>query len=74
MEDVTHLKGDENLKAQNDFLKMKMMPEHGAQFGSIDLAVCNSAGILFILNNSVSKCFAVIGFQYCLLKPFSFST
>lgn len=30
-----HLSGDEKLKAENDFLKMKMMLEQGAQFGSM---------------------------------------
>lgn len=34
MEDFNHLEGDEKLKAENEFLKMKLMLEHGAQFGS----------------------------------------
>jgi hypothetical protein len=33
MEEFDHLDGEEKLKAENDFLKMKMMLEHGAQFG-----------------------------------------
>lgn len=33
MEDFSHLEGDEKLKAENDFLKMKLMLEHGAKFG-----------------------------------------
>jgi hypothetical protein len=33
MEDFSHLEGDEKIKAENDFLKMKMMLEQGAQFG-----------------------------------------
>lgn len=32
MEDFEHLNEEERLKAENDFLKMKMMLEHGAQF------------------------------------------
>lgn len=34
MEDFNHLEGDEKLKAENEFLKMKLMLEHGAQFDS----------------------------------------
>ncbi len=30
MEDFNHLEGDEKLKAENEFLKMKLMLEHGA--------------------------------------------
>lgn len=33
MEGNSHLNKDEKLKAENDFLKMKMMLEHGAKFG-----------------------------------------
>src|SRR5690242_9178083 len=32
-EDFSNLKGDEQLKAENDFLKMKLMLEKGAHFG-----------------------------------------
>jgi len=35
MENFDHLKGDERLEAENEFLKMKMMLEHGAQFGGM---------------------------------------
>jgi hypothetical protein len=33
MEDFNQLGGEEKLKAENDFLKMKLMLEHGAQLG-----------------------------------------
>jgi hypothetical protein len=33
MEDYNHLNEEENLKAENEFLKMKLMLEQGAQFG-----------------------------------------
>jgi hypothetical protein len=33
VEDFNELNEEENLKAENDFLKMKMMLEHGAKFG-----------------------------------------
>ncbi|HEY6503672.1 MAG TPA: hypothetical protein VIZ28_06860 [Chitinophagaceae bacterium] len=33
-EDFSHLSDEERLKGENDFLKMKLMLEHGAQFGS----------------------------------------
>jgi hypothetical protein len=32
MEDYNHLEGDEKLKAENEFLKMKLMLENGAKF------------------------------------------
>ena len=32
-EDFSHLSGDERLKAENEFLKMKLMLEKGAEFG-----------------------------------------
>jgi len=32
MEDFSHLEGDEKLKAENEFLKMKLMLENGAKF------------------------------------------
>ncbi|HKO80001.1 MAG TPA: hypothetical protein VJU78_06395 [Chitinophagaceae bacterium] len=32
MEDFNHLEGDEKLKAENEFLKMKLMLENGAKF------------------------------------------
>ncbi len=34
-DDLTKKEGDENLKNENDFLKMKLMLEHGAEFGEI---------------------------------------
>lgn len=34
MEDFNYLEGDEKLKAENEFLKMKLMLEHGVQFDS----------------------------------------
>ena len=34
-EDFSHLSEDEQLKAENDFLKMKLMLEQGAQFGTV---------------------------------------
>ena len=33
MEDFNHLEGNERLKAENEFLKMKLMLEQGARFG-----------------------------------------
>jgi hypothetical protein len=32
-EDFSHLTGNERIKAENEFLKMKLMLEHGAKFG-----------------------------------------
>ncbi len=32
MENFNHLEGDEKLKAENEFLKMKLMLENGAKF------------------------------------------
>ncbi len=32
-EDFSHLNGEDRVKAENDFLKMKLMLEHGAKFG-----------------------------------------
>jgi hypothetical protein len=34
MDEFAHLEGDERIKAENDFLKMKLMLEQGAVFGS----------------------------------------
>ncbi|MEJ0104653.1 MAG: hypothetical protein WDO19_19745 [Bacteroidota bacterium] len=35
-EDFSHLNEEDRLKAENDFLKMKLMLEHGAQFDEME--------------------------------------
>jgi hypothetical protein len=36
-DDRSRKEGDENLKSENEFLKMKLMLEHGAEFGEIKM-------------------------------------
>lgn len=43
-ENFDSLKKNENLQAENEFLKMKMMLENGAQFGTMETGKGFSAG------------------------------